>query len=339
MSISARELARKISVSPATISMVFNNKPGISEATRKLVLEAAEKYDYIPPKTAQEKKVIQLVIYQKHAMVVSDTPFFSQVIEGITQGCNEKNCTVNINYFKESADVNLQIKNKKSINGDGVILLATEMNREDFAIFHGLEIPMVVLDCYYDDLDHDCIVINNSQGAYCATDHLAKMGHKKIGYLHSAVSISNFEERAAGYYNALKAHGIPVQEQYVHQIASTSAQGYQDMVRILEQKPELADAYFADNDIIAAAAMKAFQEYGYKVPDDISIVGFDNMPLCDVMNPPLSTIHVDKRQLGLTAVECLLMRMGGRGYGKYKIALQTSFVCRESVLDMRQGRG
>ncbi len=336
MSISAKELAQRIHVSPATISMVFNNKPGISETTRKLVLEAAKKYDYIPPKASgAEKRTIQLVIYQKHAMVVSDTPFFSQVIEGITQGCSEQNCIVNINYLTESSDIQPQIKNINSMSGGGMILLGTEMNREDFDIFRGLGIPVVVLDCYYDELDYDCIVINNSQGAYCATDYLAKMGHKKIGYLHSAVSISNFEERAAGYQKALKAHALPDLQGYVLQIASTSAQGYQDMVRILEQKPELADAYFADNDIIAAAAMKAFQEYGYKVPEDISIVGFDDMPLCDIMNPPLSTMRVDKKQLGRSAVECLLSRMNGAKHGKLKIALQTALVCRESVLDMR----
>lgn len=336
MSISAKELAQKIHVSPATISMVFNNKPGISGATRKLVLEAAKKYDYIPSKASIiEKRNIQLVIYQKHAMVVSDTPFFSQVIEGITQGCNEQNCIVNINYLTESSNIQLQVKDISSMSGSGMILLGTEMNRKDFEVFRGLEIPVVVLDCYYDELDYDCIVINNSQGAYCATDYLVRMGHKKIGYLHSSVSISNFEERSAGYQKALKAHGLPVSPDYIHRITPTSAQGYQDMVRILEGDPELADAYFADNDIISAAAMKAFQEYGYKVPEDISIVGFDDMPLCDIMNPPLSTMRVDKKQLGHSAVECLVNRMNGAKHGKLKIALQTSLVCRESVLDMR----
>lgn len=195
---------------------------------------------------------------------------------------------------------------------------------------------MVVLDCYYDDLDYDCVVINNSQGAYCAADYLVRMGHRRIGYLHSSVSISNFAERAAGYQKALEAYGISVEERYVLRLSPMSAQGYQDMVRILEQKPELADAYFADNDIIAAAAMKAFREYGYRVPEDISIVGFDDMPLCDIMNPPLSTMRVDKRQLGRTAVKCLLTRMNGEKHGKMKIALQTALVCRESVLDVKE---
>ncbi len=335
MSISAKELAAKIHLSPATVSMVFNNRSGVSEATKKIVLEAAKKYDYVPSKTsALGKWAIQLVIYQKHAMVVSDTPFFLQVIEGVTQECSEKNGIVNISYLTGSSDVQQQIKNLSSMSGDGMILLATEMSREDFNILQGLEVPVVVLDCYYDDLDYDCVVINNSQGAYCAADYLVRMGHRRIGYLHSSVSISNFAERAAGYQKALEAYGISVEERYVLRLSPMSAQGYQDMVRILEQKPELADAYFADNDIIAAAAMKAFREYGYRVPEDISIVGFDDMPLCDIMNPPLSTMRVDKRQLGRTAVKCLLTRMNGEKHGKMKIALQTALVCRESVLDV-----
>lgn len=338
MGISAKELAQKIHMSPATISMVFNNKPGVSEATKKAVFEAAKKYDYVPSKTSSlKKRIIQLVIYQKHAMVVSDTPFFFQVIEGITQKCNDKKCIVNINYLSETSDVAQQIKSISSMDSDGLILLATEMNREDFEILHDIDVPVVVLDCYYDDLDYDCVVINNSQGAYCATEYLAKMGHKKIGYLHSSVSISNFEERATGYSNALKMYGIRPSEEYVHRISSMSAQGYLDMVRILEEKAELADAYFADNDIIAAAAMKAFREYGYRIPEDISIVGFDDMPLCDIMNPPLSTMYVDKRLLGWTAVDCLLKRMDDEKYGKMKIAVQTTLVCRESVLDARIG--
>ena len=336
MSISAKELAAKIHLSPATVSMVFNNRSGVSEATKRLVLEAAKKYDYVPSKSsALGKWTIQLVVYQKHAMVVSDTPFLLQVIEGVIQECSEKNGMVNISYLTGSSDVQQQIKNISSMSGEGMILLATEMNRGDFGILREVGIPVIVLDCYYDDLDYDCVVINNSQGAYCATDYLVRMGHRRIGYLHSSVSISNFAERAAGYQKALEAHGIPVNPKYVHCLSSMSAQGYQDMVRILEGKPELADAYFADNDIIAAAAMKAFQEYGYRVPEDISIVGFDDMPLCDIMNPPLSTMRVDKRQLGRWAVECLLSRMNGTKHGKLKIALQTSLICRESVLDMR----
>lgn len=339
MSISAKELAQRLGVSPATISMVFHEKPGISEATRRMVLEAAKEYGYVPARAqAQEKRAIQLVIYQKHALIVSDTPFFAQVIEGITQACRDSGCTVGISYFSEAQDQREQLLQLQALKPAGMILLATEMDQKDFSLFEELSFPWVVLDSYYDDLEHDCVVINNSQGAYAATCYLADMGHERIGYLHSSVYISNFQERADGYYRALRARGISTSHPFVHHIAPTSAEGYRDMRQILLQHPALASAYFADNDIIAAAAMKAFSECGIRVPEEVSIIGFDDMPLCDMMRPSLSTMRVDKRQLGQMAVDALLSRMDGKRDGILKLSFRTALVCRESVKRLGSAR-
>lgn len=332
MAISAKELARILNVSPATISMVFNNKTGISEATRKMVLESAKKFGYEPRRTsAQNVPVIQLVIYRKHGKIVADTPFFSEVIDGITQECRRKNCMVSITTFSEKADTRKQLAALKASGCEGMILMATEMYREDFAVFQSLKIPIVVLDCYYDDLDYDCVLINNVQGAFKATDYLIRCGHEKVGYLRSKIHISNFDERADGYFKALRMHKISTEHPYIHRISPTSIQGYQDMKEILAAGPELADAYFADNDIIAAAAMKALQEAGYRIPQDISVIGFDDMPLCDVMNPSLSTMQVRKRELGYTAVRRLLERISDNLIEKLKLSVATKLIIRDSV--------
>ena len=105
MEISAKELAQLINVSPATVSMVFNNKPGISEATRDLVLTTAAKYGYTPksaPPASASSRVIQLINYKKHGKIAADTPFFSQLTEGITQECRRQNCVLHISYFYEN---------------------------------------------------------------------------------------------------------------------------------------------------------------------------------------------------------------------------------------------
>ena len=96
---------------------------------------------------------------------------------------------------------------------------------------------------------------------------------------------------------ALRANGISTSHPYVHQVSPTSDEGYRDMLRLLESKAPIADAYFADNDIIAAAAMRALRENGYRIPEDVSIIGFDDVPMCDMMVPPLSTMKVRKREL------------------------------------------
>lgn len=338
MEISAKELARMIHVSPATVSMVFNNKPGISEATKELVLSTAAKYGYKPRvsrEASASSRVVQLISYKKHGKVAADTPFFSQLTEGITQECARQGCALHVSYFYESMDMQTQLDALKGVDCIGILLIATEMSREDFQKFRDFPVPVIVLDCYYDELTYDCVLINNIQGAFNATSYLIGCGHRRVGYLRSSVEISNFSERADGYYKALRAHGIDTSHPYVHYLSPTSEEGYRDMMEILARGPELADAYFADNDIIAAAAMKAFREHGYRMPEDISLIGFDDMPLCDMMVPALTTMNVKKKELGATAVQRLMDRIADNRRECLKMCMATKLVKRESVRDAR----
>ena len=334
MDMSAKELAKLINVSPATVSMVFNNKPGISEATRELVLDTAAKYGYTPKKadaSAQASRVIQLVNYKKHGKIAADTPFFAQLTEGISKECTRRNCALHISYFYESMDIASQLSALNEVDSIGMLLLAPEMDPEDFRIFRDISVPIVVLDCYYDELDYDCVLINNIQGAFRATNYLIQCGHRKVGYLASNLKISNFKERSDGYYKELRANDISTSHPYVHAISPVSDEGYRDMMAILDENPPVADAYFADNDIIAASAMKAFREHGYSIPEDVSFIGFDDMPLCDLMVPALSTMNVRKQELGAAAVQRLLDRVEAPQKEHLKISMATRLVKRESV--------
>ena len=180
MEISAKELAQLINVSPATVSMVFNNKPGISEATRDLVLTTAAKYGYTPksaPPASASSRVIQLINYKKHGKIAADTPFFSQLTEGITQECRRQNCVLHISYFYENMDISAQLTSLKEVDCIGILLLATEMQREDFKKFRDFPVPLVVLDCYYDELKYACVLINHIQGAFNSTNPLITCCH------------------------------------------------------------------------------------------------------------------------------------------------------------------
>ena len=274
MSISAKELAQKLNISAATVSMVLNRKPGISEKTRNLVLDAAREYGYDFSKkwdTAEEKGSILYVIYKKHGTVVADTPFFSQLTEGIEQACKGKGFELQITYFYENKDIGAQIQELSEKNCQGILLLGTEMDVEYFQPFTRLKVPMVVLDTYFEELDCDSVLINNVQGAYLATNYLIDKGLGEIGYLRSSYPIGNFEERADGYYKALRHHDLPTSHPYVHRLTPSMEGAYTDMSEILREKPPVAPAYFADNDLIAAGAMRAFKEFGYKIPEDISM--------------------------------------------------------------------
>lgn len=309
MSISAKDIARELGLSAATVSMVLNDKGGISEKTRVLVLETARKrgYDFSKKNDFESSKgVIQFIIYKEHGTIVTDTPFFSQIAEGVDIGCKRAGYELQVTYFygKQSRSDQVQAICEKKCQG--ILLLGTEMKPESFQPFSGLKVPLVVLDTYFEELNCDSVLINNMQGAYLATNYLLDHGLKTVGYLHSSYPIGNFAERADGYYKALRHRKVPTDHPYIHRLAPSMEGAYADMLEILRQDPSVADAYFADNDLIAAGAMRAFKECGFRIPDDVSIVGFDDMPICEFLEPKLTTMAVPKKKLAEAAVERLV---------------------------------
>jgi len=212
----------------------------------------------------------------------------------------------------------------------GIILLGTEMSKEDFLPFSRLRLPVVLLDVYMQDVDVDCILINNNQGAYLATDYLISTTKSQPGYLHSSYSISNFEERADGFYKAIRAHGMSSSKSIVHLLTPSIEGAAADMQEILNSGEAIARAYFADNDLIAIGAMRALQQKGYRIPEDIAIVGFDNLPMCNYINPPLTTINVPKKYMGEMAVVRLLALTEARQFVPVKMEIHTNLVQRHS---------
>lgn len=215
---------------------------------------------------------------------------------------------------------------------DGILLLATEMQREDFLPFKQLNIPLVVLDSNFSSEKVDTIIINNIEGTYEATKYLIEMGHTEIGYLHSSVWIKNFDERKAGFLKALSDVDLRLNKKFVFPLESTLEGAYNDMRALLQSKPSLPTALFADNDIIAVGAIKALKENGYRIPDDVSVVGFDNMPFCEIIDPPLTTVNVFKRRMGMIALKRLLDRIEGNFLESIKIEVNTELVERASVV-------
>lgn len=224
MSITAKELAQRLHLSAATVSMVLNRRPGISDETRDLVLSEAKRcgYDFSKIKTPPPGTVY-LVVYKKHGEVVGDTPFFFQVIEGIETTCRDTGYRLQLFYFNEVAPAAEQIELINNSGCSGVILLGTEMFLEDYRPFQSLHVPLVVLDSYYDELPFTTVLINNARGAFLATNYLVSEGHRNIGYLQSARAISNFEERADGFFRALRQNEIKKNMSYVFRV--TPVQG------------------------------------------------------------------------------------------------------------------
>lgn len=339
MSITVKEIARKANVSSATVSMILNNKPGISSETKQKVLKIVEEYGYsISPlkKTIPKRKgKLQLAIYKKHAMVVSDTPFFQALIEGIEHKARQNSFQLIIKYLSGNTDIDSVMADLKENAIDGMLILGTEMEEQDFRAFLQIDIPVLLLDSYFLNISANYVVIDNVSGVYMGTKHLLEAGHREIGYLKSSIAIQNFKQRYEGYAKALGEYGLAPDAQYTALLTPTMDGAYEDMLGFLSRKPRLPSAFLADNDIIALGAIKALKENSINVPDDVSIIGFDDMPYCTLIDPKLSTINVNKNIFGQLAVENLINMIERKTQYHYMTALGVTLIQRDSVKPLK----
>ena len=331
MGITAKELAEKLNLSAAAVSMALNDKPGVSPETRKKVKVAAEKYGYdffrIQAKKAKIGS-IYFIVYKKSGAVVDDTPFFAKVSEGIQTACSQNGYHLRIQYMYEADFTEKDMETIRYSDCAGIILLGTEMMTDDLNPFLGLPIPIVVLDSYFETFPCDTVLINNEQGAYIATRHLFQKCKAQPGYLKSSYKINNFLEREAGFKKSIRAHGMSFSRSIIHELTPSIEGAYSDMKEILNWNEPLARCYFADNDLIAAGAIKAFREAGKNVPDDIAIVGFDNIPISQILD--LTTVNVPKEYMGQMAAERLFERITNPKLPTIKLAVETFLVDRYS---------
>ncbi|MCL2222720.1 MAG: LacI family DNA-binding transcriptional regulator [Oscillospiraceae bacterium] len=334
MSITVKELAKMLNLSEAAVSLALRNKPGVSTQTRRKVMDLADKHGYDfsrPSKNGMQSRHITFAIYKRQGAVVGETPFFSELFEGIEIACANEQYKLHITHIIRGDEVEKKIDEISYSDCAGIILLGTEMQTEDFAPFANLKLPVVVLDLFLDFIEYDCVLINNVQGALIATDYLIHQTNKQPGYLRSSYSIGNFEDRADGFYKAVRRHGMSTSKSIVHRLTPSVEGACADMLELMEQGEELASCYFADNDWIAIGAIKAFQQRGKRIPEDIAVIGFDNIPLAAYMEPALTTIHVPKKYMGEMAVSRLISNIRSGAHTPVKIEIATSLKKRRTV--------
>lgn len=333
MRVSIKKISQATGFSPATVSNALNRKKGVNSGTSEKIFRAAEELGYHPEKVITK---IKFVTYRKNGKIIDNNQFFPAMIEGVEKQAKDLGYeTIFSRLDCEDESFEERLSEVLEDTGSLMILLGAEMLDEDFIPFRDYKGHMVLLDGWSEDMRFDGALINNTDSVCHAMEYLIGMGHKEIGYLRGSYRIKAFQYREYGYGRVLEKYGIPVREEYQVTIGTQLDTAYEDMKKFLEGNPKLPTAYFADNDIIALGAMRALQEKGIRIPEDVSVVGFDDIPFGAVSTPELTTIHVYKQELGKVAVRRVLdhVQYPGR-HEKMKIQISTKFVERGSVKNL-----
>ena len=333
MKIKISDIAKKAGVSDGTVSNALNNRKGISNEKREYILQIAREMGYFR-KNSDQDKLIRLLIVNKQAHVVGDTPFFSELIRGIETECSGQGFELVINHVDAEILKNRRLEDiLKTDQTSGILLLGTEMEVQDLNYFRNICIPLVILDTAFRDTNFDYVAINNVDGTYEIVEHLIKNGHTSIGIINSSHQINNFRERKNGYVHALNDNNLLLSPENEALVEPTPEGAYLDMKAFLNSflaefpNEKLPTAFYAVNDNIALGAIKAFNELDLS----ISICGFDDLPICELITPALTTVHVNKQYLGKTAVSRLVQKINTPDYDIQKILIATKTIQRDSV--------
>ncbi len=329
-----RDVAQKAGVSPATVSRVLNERPGISEETRARVLQAARELGYIPDiagrsLASKRTMTIGFLIHPRHSM--GPHSFYGEVLMGADEEARKHGYHV---VFAAEGDTKLPsmvLQNRV----DGLILAGCDIPRETIIALKHQEIPLVLVDNHVEKVNS--IVIDNEGGAYEATSHLIQLGHRRIAFICEWLGDLSFAERFAGYKRALADHGIPFDDTLVAEgLPRQPRTGYVAAQRLLEKTTPTA--IFAANDLVAAEAMRLLRDRGLKVPDDVAVVGFDDGEVAHHTVPPLSSVRVFRKQMGALAVRRLLDLFNDPDQPPTHIRVFTELVVRDSCGSKRERR-
>jgi len=342
-----KDIAKLAEVSIATVSLVLNDKPGVGKETRERVLKLARELHYEKPGTSTKQKhngqvvspptgIIQFLKIASHGHTVNrdHTVFIADYIDGIVHGAKAHNYKLEVSSFSGTPIEEILSTIRTDPNLRGAVVLGTELSRDDVIAVHSLDIPVVFLDTFIDFLPFDFIDMNNQDSVYRAIEHFITKGHREIGMVRSSVQTRNFQLRYTGFLQTMSSLERPLQGEYIFDCDSTFEGAYNDMGQIIQSGTKLPSALFCTNDIMAFGVMKAIREAGYHIPNDISIIGFDDLPTSALMDPPLTSIAVSKWEIGNMAVTRLANRMAHPSMPAVKIVVGGTLIERESVKEI-----
>lgn len=329
----SKELAKLLGLSETSVSFALNDKPGVSDKTRALVKKAALEHGMNLGRRNRQKGdgIIHVIQYTSFPQM-TDTSFFKKTVDGIEFTANELGMRSVVHYVFGFNNLERELNDLEKGHASGLLILGFIIETREISLLSFCSFPIVVIDAHFTNTKIDFIEINNHDAAFIATNYLINKRTCQPGCIRSTTRTYDFDQRTEGFYDALKYNMMAKSKSVMHELTATAIEDVEaEMLEIIDNKEELAQSYFAENDIMAIGCMKAFQKRGYRVPEDISIIGFDDMTVSSYVDPPLTTIHIPRNYMGRIACERLYDRITKYDHLPINIHINGYLVKRGSV--------
>ena len=326
-----KDVARLAGVSTSTVSHVINKDRFVSEAITEKVDAAIKSLNYAPSALARSLKLNQTRTIGM-LITASTNPFYSELVRGVERSCFERGYSLvlcNTEGDEQRMNRNLETLMQKRV--DGLLLLCTETHQPSAEIVQRYpSIPTVMMDWAPFDGDSDIIQDNSLLGGDMATQYLLDKGYTRIACIAGPLDKTPARLRLEGYQRAMARAGIVVDEGYTV-ISDFEFGGGLRAMQALLAHPERPQAVFIGNDAMAVGAYQALYQAGLRIPEDVAVVGYDDIELARYMTPQLTTVHQPKDELGELAIDVLIHRMAQPGQAQQRVQLTPELVIRGSA--------
>lgn len=325
-----RDVADRVGVSPRTVSRVVNDEGGFSEATRARVLQAVEDLGYQPNMLARGLITRRSGTVGLVGVDMTD-PFFPAMAEGIQNEARETGRTMF--FASNDGDPQRQAEVFRSLLShavDGVIVFPAPGTVEQLVVYARRGMPLVIVDDIVEFPNLASVSFDLEDGANQAAQHLLATGRRRIGMISSEVTVPRNRRRERGFLRAFENAPSGTQAPELVRVQPTVTGGSDGLQNLLERRPDL-DGIFAFNDSMAVGAMRAAQSAGYRVPDDLAIVGCNDIEMSGLVSPGLTTIRLDRPRLSAEAIRVLHDLIETPGSNPAPLVLPVELVVREST--------
>jgi LacI family transcriptional regulator/LacI family purine nucleotide synthesis repressor len=332
-SVRLKDIADRIGVSTVTVSKALSGQKGMSEELREKINALANDMGYVPPVSRKadftNKSYTIGVLISEHFMSEYSS-FYTRMHQQVSQIAMDKGCFTMLEVISQENEDNKTIPRLlEDHKVDGVVVVGRLDEGYLRTIKETMGIPMVFLDFCNHSGDEDAVVSDSYNGAYCLTNYLFDMGHKDIAYVGTRLASGAITDRYFGYAKSLMEHGIHYNSDWI--IDDRGPDGVMDPVKYFKLPEKMPTAFFCNCDMAASMLIKKLKDNGYKVPEDISVVGYDNYlfpGLCDIK---LTTYGVDTYEMGRNAVLNLIRKISGERYRQGIMILEGHMIEGESV--------